>query len=111
MKMGARLFEKLRAMQVTLFKIKPLCGPGVPFSRLISPENTFEAKKLGNETDAKNSNDGCSPKDLLGLLLQVHRKCRLSSSWWPRDHSIGSIDHGHCCFNSGYASRVVIKTD
>lgn len=78
MKMGARLFEKLSAMQVTLFKIKPLCGPGVPFSRLISPENTFEAKKLGNETDAKNSNDGCSPKDLLGLLLQDHRKCRLN---------------------------------
>ncbi|KAL9335788.1 hypothetical protein Peur_072969 [Populus x canadensis] len=74
---GSKVFEKLRAMQVTLFKSNRYVG--VPFSKLISPKKTIEAKKLGNEIDAlllsiikahKNSNDGCPQKDLLGLLLQ-----------------------------------------
>ncbi|KAJ6978256.1 hypothetical protein NC653_029983 [Populus alba x Populus x berolinensis] len=70
---------------------------GYPLAGSSPLKTPSRPKKLGNETDAKNSNDGCSQKDLLGLLLQDHRACRLSSSWWPRDHSIGSIDHGHCC--------------
>ncbi|KAJ6358503.1 hypothetical protein OIU76_000253 [Salix suchowensis] len=74
---GSKVFEKLRAMQITLFKSNRYVG--VPFSKLISPKKTMEAKKLGNEIDAllssiikahKSSNDGSSQKDLLGLLLQ-----------------------------------------
>ncbi|KAB5532465.1 hypothetical protein DKX38_019135 [Salix brachista] len=74
---GSKVFEKLRAMQITLFKSNRYVG--VPFSKLISPKKTMEAKKLGNEIDAllssiikahTNSNDGSSQKDLLGLLLQ-----------------------------------------
>jgi len=74
---GSKVFEKLRAMQITLFKSNRYVG--VPFSKLVFPGKTMEAKKLGKEIDAllltivtarKNSNEGCGQKDLLGLLLQ-----------------------------------------
>ncbi|KAJ6761360.1 CYTOCHROME P450 FAMILY 72 PROTEIN [Salix purpurea] len=74
---GRKVFEKLRAMQITLFKSNRYVG--VPFSKLMCPGKTLEAKKLGKEIDAilltivrarKSSNDRCGQKDLLGLLLQ-----------------------------------------
>ncbi|CAK7337306.1 unnamed protein product [Dovyalis caffra] len=77
---GSKVFEKLRAMQITLFKSNRYVG--VPFSKLMCPKKTLEAKKLGKEIDAlllsiitarKNSNDGFPQNDLLGLLLKENR--------------------------------------
>lgn len=77
---GARVFEKLQAMQTMLFKSNRLVG--VPFARLLHLRKTFEAWKLGREIDAlllhiihrrrhSQSHDTASKKrkDLLSLLL------------------------------------------
>ncbi|KAK8521280.1 hypothetical protein V6N13_077400 [Hibiscus sabdariffa] len=74
---GSRVFEKLRAMQITLFNSNRYVG--VPFSKWMCPKKTLEAKRLGKEIDQlllsiidarKSCWDGSSPqKDLLGLLM------------------------------------------
>ncbi|KAK3017612.1 hypothetical protein RJ639_004846 [Escallonia herrerae] len=73
---GKRVFEKLRAMQLTLFKSNRYVG--VPFSKFMYPKQNLEANKLGQEIDAlllsiitarKNSSSGQTEQNLLGLLL------------------------------------------
>ncbi|XP_050251755.1 cytokinin hydroxylase-like [Quercus robur] len=71
------VLEKLRALQVTLFKSNRFVG--VPFSKFFCPKKTLEAKRLGKEidqlflsiiNDRKKSIKGKTPQDLLGILLQ-----------------------------------------
>ncbi|KAG5234589.1 cytokinin hydroxylase [Salix suchowensis] len=78
---GSKVFEKLRAMQITLFKSNRYVG--VPFSKLISPKKTMEAKKLGNEIDAllssiikahKSSNDGDPVNGMSGTKMLTTRQ-------------------------------------
>ncbi|KAL3524282.1 hypothetical protein ACH5RR_017116 [Cinchona calisaya] len=46
---GREVFEKLRAMQFTLFESNRYVG--VPFSKLMCPKLTLKAKRLGKEID------------------------------------------------------------
>ncbi|KAL5069858.1 hypothetical protein RYX36_020745 [Vicia faba] len=71
------VFNKLRALQMTLFNTTRYVG--VPFGKFFNVKNDLEAKKLGKEIDKlllsivesrKNSTNKSSQKDLLGLLLQ-----------------------------------------
>ncbi|XP_059669743.1 cytochrome P450 714C2-like [Cornus florida] len=73
---GRKVFDKLRAMQVSLFNTNR--SVGVPFSKLMHLRKTLESTRLGKEidalllkiiTDRKKSKDGRPQKDLLGLLL------------------------------------------
>ncbi|KAJ9164185.1 hypothetical protein P3X46_023791 [Hevea brasiliensis] len=90
---GRQVFEKLRAMQFTLFKTNRYVG--VPFSRFLCPKQTLEAKNLGQEIDdllmtiirdRRNSNGGYSQKDLLGLLLEEnHEEGRLGKTLTTRE--------------------------
>ncbi|KAI4340882.1 hypothetical protein MLD38_025677 [Melastoma candidum] len=77
---GKKVFEKLRAMQVTLFKTNRYVG--VPFSKILCPTSTLEANKLGKEIDGllmsiinerKKDTSGTKQHDLLGLLLEDNR--------------------------------------
>lgn len=80
---GRKVFEKLRAMQITLFNSNRYVG--VPFSKLLCPKQTLNAKRLGKEIDkllleiiaARNQSfeeEGRGPEqDLLGLLLAQNR--------------------------------------
>ncbi|XVF53597.1 hypothetical protein PTKIN_Ptkin05aG0111000 [Pterospermum kingtungense] len=74
---GCTVFEKLRAMQMTLFNSNRYVG--VPFSKWMCLKKNLEAKKLGKEIDnlllsiiddRKKSWDGSPQKDLLGLLME-----------------------------------------
>ncbi|XP_022774119.1 cytokinin hydroxylase-like [Durio zibethinus] len=74
---GSKVFEKLRAMQITLFNSNRYVG--VPFSKWMCPKKNLEAKKLGKEIDhlllsiidtRKKTWDGSTQKDLLGLLME-----------------------------------------
>ncbi|MBA0689958.1 hypothetical protein Goari_007659 [Gossypium aridum] len=76
---GNKVFEKLRAMQITLFNSNRYVG--VPFSKWMCPKKNLEAKRLGKEIDQlllsiidarkKSLDIGTSPqKDLLGLLME-----------------------------------------
>ncbi|KAK7270858.1 hypothetical protein RJT34_26341 [Clitoria ternatea] len=70
--------EKLRALQMTLFKTTRYVG--VPFGKCFNVKKTLEAKKLGKEIDKlllsvikdrkKSSINRQSQEDLLGLLLR-----------------------------------------
>lgn len=90
---GRQVFEKLRAMQFTLFKTNRYVG--VPFSSFLCPKQTLEAKNLGKEiddllmtiiTDRRNSKGGCPQKDLLGLLLEEnHEEGRLGKTLTARE--------------------------
>ncbi|CAJ1977044.1 unnamed protein product [Sphenostylis stenocarpa] len=71
------VFDKLRALQMTLFKTNRYVG--VPFGKYFNVKKTLEAKKLGKEIDElllsiiearKNSPTKKCQQDLLGLLLQ-----------------------------------------
>ncbi|CAI9762419.1 unnamed protein product [Fraxinus pennsylvanica] len=74
---GRKVFDKLREMQITLFKSNRYIG--VPFSNVLNPKQTLKAKKLGKEIDAlllsiitarsKSSKRHQPQQDLLGLLL------------------------------------------
>ncbi|XP_021892082.1 cytokinin hydroxylase [Carica papaya] len=75
---GTKVLEKLRAMQMLLFKSNRYVG--VPLNKyLISPRQTRETKRLGKEIDEllltiinDRKNDRRSPqKDLLGLLSEA----------------------------------------
>ncbi|WCJ36661.1 cytochrome P450 family 715 subfamily A polypeptide 1 [Euphorbia peplus] len=46
---GRQVFDKLRAMQMTLFKTNRYVG--VPFSKLLCPKKTLQAEHLGKEID------------------------------------------------------------
>ncbi|KAL3834416.1 hypothetical protein ACJIZ3_009152 [Penstemon smallii] len=75
---GRKVFEKLRTMQITLFKSNRFVG--VPFGKFLNPKQNLKAKKLGKEIDTllrsiitERSNkprSGKPEKDLLGLLLE-----------------------------------------
>lgn len=76
---GKRVFEKLRILQMTLFKTNRYVG--VPFGKLLNNvKKTIEAKKLGEEIDKlmlsiiearmNNSNKRQPQQDLLSHLLQ-----------------------------------------
>ncbi|KAJ8752768.1 hypothetical protein K2173_008503 [Erythroxylum novogranatense] len=79
---GREVFEKLRAMQITLFKTNRYVG--VPFSKYMCPKQTLEAKRLGKEIDSllssiiearrNNPGKGYIEKDLLGLLLEENHE-------------------------------------
>ncbi|KAJ1385010.1 Cytochrome P450 [Sesbania bispinosa] len=71
------VFDKLRALQMTLFKTNRYVG--VPFGKYFNVKKTLEAKKLGKEIDQllssiieerKKSPKKNSQQDLLGLLLK-----------------------------------------
>ncbi|KAK6925821.1 Cytochrome P450, partial [Dillenia turbinata] len=73
---GQTVFEKLRSMQMTLFKSNRYVG--VPFSKFLSPKKSLEARRLGKEIDQlllsiinsrKESRTRSPEQDLLGLLL------------------------------------------
>ncbi|KAK9697646.1 hypothetical protein RND81_08G051000 [Saponaria officinalis] len=75
---GSILFEKLRAMQTTLFKHTRYVG--VPFGHMLYPRQTLEAKRLGQEVDdillsiinERRKVIGVKPQhDLLGFYLRV----------------------------------------
>ncbi|XP_022734586.1 cytokinin hydroxylase-like [Durio zibethinus] len=77
---GSKVYEKLRAMQITLFNSNRYVG--VPFSKWICPKKTLEAKKLGREIDQlllsiidnrRKSWDGSPQIDLLGFLMEGNR--------------------------------------
>lgn len=75
---GRKVFEKLRTLQMTLFKSNRSIG--VPFGKFFNIQKTLEAKKLGEEVDKlmmsiiearMNSDNKRQPQqDLLGHLLQ-----------------------------------------
>lgn len=74
---GSKVLEKLRDMQITLFKSTRYVG--VPFGKWLNPEQSLKAKALGKEIDGllhsiiierRNKPPTDKPeKDLLGLLL------------------------------------------
>ncbi|KAL2556068.1 Cytochrome [Forsythia ovata] len=73
---GQEVFEKLRELQIILFKSNKY--EGVPFSKFMNPKQTLKARKLGNEidsllvsiiTDRLESSKGHPQNDLLSLLL------------------------------------------
>ncbi|CAN1158777.1 Cytochrome P450 714C2 [Linum perenne] len=91
--MGRMVVEKLRAVQLTLFNSNRYVG--VPYSKIMCPKKTLDAKKLGKEIDSlllsiistrkKNLNNNNS-KDLLGLLLQEnHVDGRLGKTLTTRE--------------------------
>lgn len=79
---GRLVFEKLRALQMTLFKTNRFVG--VPFGKFFYPKKTLEARRLGEEinqlflsiiTARKKSMGSGSPQhDLLGILLRESDK-------------------------------------
>jgi len=71
------VFDKLRALQMTLFKTNRYVG--VPFGKYFNVRKTLEAKRLGKEIDKlllsiiesrRKSPTKNGQQDLLGLLLQ-----------------------------------------
>ncbi|KAK7343690.1 hypothetical protein VNO77_12633 [Canavalia gladiata] len=75
------VFDKLRALQMTLFKTNRYVG--VPFGKYFNVKKTLEAKKLGKEIDEllmsiiearKNSTTNNNQQDLLGLLLKENHQ-------------------------------------
>lgn len=75
------VFDKLRALQMTLFNTNRYVG--VPFGKYFNVKKNLEAKKLGKEIDKlllsivearKNSPKQNSQKDLLGLLLKENNE-------------------------------------
>ncbi|XP_021765112.1 cytokinin hydroxylase-like [Chenopodium quinoa] len=75
--LGNVLLEKLRAMQISLFKHTRYVG--VPYGQLLTMGQTLEARRLGQEIDdillsiinARKKVIGVEPQhDLLGLLLE-----------------------------------------
>ncbi|TYH01341.1 hypothetical protein ES288_A09G050900v1 [Gossypium darwinii] len=70
---GSEVFEKLRAMQFTLFNSNRYVG--VPFSHWICPKKNLEAKKLGKEIDQLlwsiiKDWDGSHHRYLVGYLME-----------------------------------------
>ncbi|XAR53661.1 hypothetical protein NMG60_11022298 [Bertholletia excelsa] len=73
---GRKVLDKLRSLQLTLFNSNRLVG--VPFSKIVGPKQTLEARRLGKEIDEamlsiiearRRSKGGDQQGDLLGLLL------------------------------------------
>ncbi|KAJ4956123.1 hypothetical protein NE237_012906 [Protea cynaroides] len=62
---GRKLFEKLRALQLSLFKCNRLVG--VRFSKFMDIKQTLESRKIGKEIDRDHHDQ--PQQDLLGFLL------------------------------------------
>lgn len=84
---GRQVFEKLRALQMTLFKTNRLVG--VPFGRLLNAGKAREAERLGEEIDGlfesvitarREGNNNQVQQDLLSLLLRDDGGRRLSTT-------------------------------
>eukprot|EP00257_Ricinus_communis_P002482 XP_002513695.2 cytochrome P450 714C2 [Ricinus communis] len=111
---GRQVFEKLRAMQITLFKTNRYVG--VPFSKFLCPKQTLEAKNLGKEiddlllsiiTDRKRSNGGHIQKDLLGLLLaENHEDGKLGKTLSARE----LVDECKTFFFGGHETTALALT-
>ncbi|PON90853.1 Cytochrome P450, E-class, group I [Trema orientale] len=80
---GQKVFEKLKELQVALFKSNRLVG--VPFSEFfMNPKQTLKAQNLGKEIDQillsiitsrrKSVKENCSQGDLLSLLLKANEE-------------------------------------
>ncbi|KAK7283642.1 hypothetical protein RIF29_13295 [Crotalaria pallida] len=76
-----QVFEKLRALQMILFKTTRYVG--VPYGKCFNVKKTLEAKKLGKEIDnlllsvistRNKSNKGKDQQDLLGSLMQENHQ-------------------------------------
>ncbi|KAF6175151.1 hypothetical protein GIB67_022832 [Kingdonia uniflora] len=78
---GREVFDKLRAMQITLFRSNRLVG--VPFSKFLYLKQTLESRRLGNEIDElllsvvnsrkASPQDDHYQQDLLGILLKENK--------------------------------------
>ncbi|XWS50512.1 hypothetical protein CRYUN_Cryun12cG0092900 [Craigia yunnanensis] len=111
---GSRVFEKLRAMQITLFNSNRYVG--VPFSKWMCPKKNLEAKKLGKEIDQlllfiidarKKSWDGSPQKDLLGLLMEGnHVDGRVGKSLTARE----LVDECKTFFFGGHETTALALT-
>ncbi|KAL4347940.1 hypothetical protein GQ457_17G025340 [Hibiscus cannabinus] len=112
---GSRVFEKLRAMQITLFNSNRYVG--VPFSKWMCPKKNLEAKRLGKEIDQlllsiidarKSCWDGSSPqKDLLGLLMDgSHADGRAGKSLTARE----LVDECKTFFFGGHETTALALT-
>ncbi|KAI0500584.1 hypothetical protein KFK09_018798 [Dendrobium nobile] len=73
---GKKVFEKLQAMQIMLFRSNRLVG--VPFSKILFPKQSYKAWKLGKEIDqllltiisSRRENPASNAqKDLLGFMF------------------------------------------
>ncbi|MED6143437.1 hypothetical protein PIB30_006011 [Stylosanthes scabra] len=81
---ATNVFQKLRALQITLFNTNRYVG--VPFGKYFKVIKTLEAKNLGKEIDelllsiieARKSTKGSHQSDLLGLLLQENGDKKLT---------------------------------
>ena len=89
---GRLVFEKLRALQMTLFKSSRFVG--VPYSKFLNPKKTLEARRLGKEIDQlffsiinarKESIDKYPQTDLLGLLLKESQASGLGKTLTSRE--------------------------
>ncbi|CAL8127350.1 unnamed protein product [Prunus armeniaca] len=75
---GRLVYEKLRALQMTLFKTSRFVG--VPFGKMMHPKKTLEARRLGQEINQlflsiisarkKSIRESTPQHDLLGILLK-----------------------------------------
>lgn len=75
---GRLVYEKLRALQMTLFKTSRFVG--VPFGKIMHPKKTLEARRLGQEINQlflsiisarkKSMKESTPQHDLLGILLK-----------------------------------------
>lgn len=79
---GRKVLEKLRDVQITLFKTNRYVG--VPFGKYLNLRETLEAKALGEEIDTllreiiaqRRTKIGGEAKDLLGMLMADDKKKR-----------------------------------
>ncbi|KAI4324932.1 hypothetical protein MLD38_030374 [Melastoma candidum] len=69
---GRPVLEKLRALQITLFKTNRFVG--VPYGTFMYPKQTLMAKRLGKEID-----------DLLMTLIEERKRCHDDSVNMPKD--------------------------
>lgn len=113
---GRKVFEKLRAMQITLFKSNRYVG--VPFSKMMCPKQTLMAKRLGKEIDSllmeiitarrsESTNNGQPQQDLLGLLLaENHVDGRLGKTLTSRE----LVDECKTFFFGGHETTALALT-
>ncbi|XVE64235.1 hypothetical protein DITRI_Ditri07aG0084900 [Diplodiscus trichospermus] len=111
---GRKVFEKLRAMQMTLFNSNRYVG--VPFSKWMCPTKNLQARKLGREIDQlllsiiearKKSWDGSPQKDLLGLLMEGnHVDGRVGKSLTARE----LVDECKTFFFGGHETTALALT-
>ncbi|GMI96326.1 cytochrome P450, family 715, subfamily A, polypeptide 1 [Hibiscus trionum] len=111
---GSEVYEKLRAMQITLFNSNRYVG--VPFSKWVCLNKNLEARKLGKEIDQlllsiiedrKKAWDGSPHKDLLGLLMEgSHLDGRAGKSLTTRE----LVDECKTFFFGGHETTALALT-